>query len=306
MQITTREREICDLLRKEPMISQEELASRLGITRSSVAVHISNLIKKGIIVGKGYVFSQQTTCAVIGHAAYITDVDPGHTIIREPEGLAIKGCQALQSLDLSVKVFTILGTDREGDDLLALLSSGADVNGVMRQAQQPTRQRIRIKYNDHEETYSNLHDNTKLIDYLSSFPHRWLDCNYLWMEPEFVPQLAPIISEYAGQLPTTVVCSSDESTDDHYNVDLLIKGISNGYTKNIPNSDQTLVLTDGLHYVQARSKQEQVEVDILPGQQFDIKTQLERFTAGFIYGISCGIQLRQAVRLAIGNTVYQV
>ncbi len=43
MPVTSREREICDLLRREPLISQEELAMRLGITRSSVAVHISNL-----------------------------------------------------------------------------------------------------------------------------------------------------------------------------------------------------------------------------------------------------------------------
>ena len=36
------------------MISQQELADRAGITRSSVAVHISNLMKKGCIAGKGY------------------------------------------------------------------------------------------------------------------------------------------------------------------------------------------------------------------------------------------------------------
>ena len=37
------------------MIQQQEIADRLGITRSSVAVHISNLTKKGCIAGKGYV-----------------------------------------------------------------------------------------------------------------------------------------------------------------------------------------------------------------------------------------------------------
>ena len=53
--MTNREQEILELIRKNPMISQKELADSLGITRSSVAVHISNLLKKGYVVGKGYI-----------------------------------------------------------------------------------------------------------------------------------------------------------------------------------------------------------------------------------------------------------
>ena len=53
--MTQRERQILQLIEADPMISQAELAHRLGITRSSVAVHISNLTKKGHIAGKGYV-----------------------------------------------------------------------------------------------------------------------------------------------------------------------------------------------------------------------------------------------------------
>ena len=53
--MTQRERQILHLIELDPMISQETLAERLGITRSSVAVHISNLTKKGCIVGRGYV-----------------------------------------------------------------------------------------------------------------------------------------------------------------------------------------------------------------------------------------------------------
>ena len=53
--MTQRERQILQLIEADPMISQQELADRLGITRSSVAVHISNLIRKGHIAGKGYI-----------------------------------------------------------------------------------------------------------------------------------------------------------------------------------------------------------------------------------------------------------
>ena len=47
--MTQRERQILEWIRQDPMISQQELAEKAGITRSSAAVHISNLMKKGYI-----------------------------------------------------------------------------------------------------------------------------------------------------------------------------------------------------------------------------------------------------------------
>ena len=51
--MTKRERQILDWIIQDPMVTQETLAKRAGIARSSVAVHVSNLMKKGHIVGKG-------------------------------------------------------------------------------------------------------------------------------------------------------------------------------------------------------------------------------------------------------------
>ncbi|HIY81342.1 MAG TPA: winged helix-turn-helix transcriptional regulator, partial [Firmicutes bacterium] len=45
--MTERERQLLDWIAENPLISQQELADKAGITRSSVAVHISNLMKKG-------------------------------------------------------------------------------------------------------------------------------------------------------------------------------------------------------------------------------------------------------------------
>lgn len=50
--MTDREKEILDLIKKNPMISQKEIAQRLSITRSSVGVHITNLTKKGYKKGR--------------------------------------------------------------------------------------------------------------------------------------------------------------------------------------------------------------------------------------------------------------
>ena len=41
--MTQRERQILQLIESDPLISQQDIAKKLGITRSSVAVHISNL-----------------------------------------------------------------------------------------------------------------------------------------------------------------------------------------------------------------------------------------------------------------------
>ena len=52
--MTQRERQLLEWIRENPMISQQELAEKAGITRSSAAVHISSLMKKGYIAGRGY------------------------------------------------------------------------------------------------------------------------------------------------------------------------------------------------------------------------------------------------------------
>ena len=63
--MTQRERQLLEWIRENPMISQQELADKAGITRSSVAVHISNLIKKGCITGKGYIVRTDPYVAVV-------------------------------------------------------------------------------------------------------------------------------------------------------------------------------------------------------------------------------------------------
>ena len=64
--MTQRERQILQWIEENPMISQEELAKKACISRSAVAVHISNLMKKGYIAGKGYVLRSGTYVAVVG------------------------------------------------------------------------------------------------------------------------------------------------------------------------------------------------------------------------------------------------
>ena len=64
--MTQREREILNWIAEDPTISQQELAHRAGITRSSVGVHISNLMKQGHIAGRGYIVRTAPYAVVVG------------------------------------------------------------------------------------------------------------------------------------------------------------------------------------------------------------------------------------------------
>lgn len=64
--MTEREVEIFEILKNNPLISQDELAEQLMISRSGVATHIHNLMKKGYIKGKGYIINQDNFVSVIG------------------------------------------------------------------------------------------------------------------------------------------------------------------------------------------------------------------------------------------------
>ncbi|ALC92686.1 sugar kinase [Bacillus sp. FJAT-18017] len=64
--MTARENEILNMIKENPLISQNDLAERLNITRASAASHIHNLTKKGYISGRGYILREPAFVCVIG------------------------------------------------------------------------------------------------------------------------------------------------------------------------------------------------------------------------------------------------
>ena len=61
-----REKQILKILRRNPLIQQNEIADILQISRARVAAHIMDLMRKGRIKGKGYILTEQEYCAVEG------------------------------------------------------------------------------------------------------------------------------------------------------------------------------------------------------------------------------------------------
>lgn len=127
--MTSREREILNLIRKNPMISQNELADLLNITRSSVSVHISNLIKKGVIKGKGYVVNDAGHDVVViggsniditgnlSREFHMHDSNPGE-ILMSLGGVGRNIAENLAYLDVHVQLISAIGADLYGDQIM--------------------------------------------------------------------------------------------------------------------------------------------------------------------------------------------
>ena len=117
--MTNREKEILEIIRSNPLISQKELAVRLGITRSSVAGHIMKLTDKGLIRGKGYILKGSPYAVVIGAANMDIQGYPGTPLVQKDSnpgqvkiscgGVGRNIAENMARLGLDVKLLTLLG-----------------------------------------------------------------------------------------------------------------------------------------------------------------------------------------------------
>ncbi|MBO4461969.1 MAG: bifunctional hydroxymethylpyrimidine kinase/phosphomethylpyrimidine kinase [Lachnospiraceae bacterium] len=119
--MTNREKEIYDILTADPLISQEDLADKLGISRSAAAVHISNMMKKGYILGKGYIMHDPTYVTVFGAVNMDIGGTPDNKLVKEDSnpgrvrtslgGVGRNIAHNLSLLGNSVKLVTAFGDD---------------------------------------------------------------------------------------------------------------------------------------------------------------------------------------------------
>jgi len=147
--MTLREQEILDYIKSNPMITQQELADILGIERSSVAVHISNLSKKGIIKGKGYIIEPEHYVLVIGgsnmdilgvphKALLLKDSNPGR-ISTSPGGVGRNIAENLALLGLDIKLLSAVGKDLYGSQIIEKTTrSGVDTHYMKQLLAKPT------------------------------------------------------------------------------------------------------------------------------------------------------------------------
>lgn len=159
--MTERERQIMDLLRQDPMLSQGELAKALGITRSSVGVHLTNLSKKGHILGKGYVLRDQEEPYIAGVGAanidlmgrsrapiVMEDSNPGF-IGMSVGGVTHNICENAARMGAPVKLITSVGDDVYGEKIRReCQAAGIDTSHFM------------VAEGESSSTYLSLHDDS--------------------------------------------------------------------------------------------------------------------------------------------------
>ena len=141
--MTQRERQILQLIESDPLISQQDIAAKLGITRSSVAVHISNLTKKGCIAGRGYVLRSGSYAVVAGGVnvdiggrsfapLVAADSNPG-TVRISLGGVGRNIAHNLALLGTDVRLLTAYGDDLNGERVAASCSElGIDLSHALR------------------------------------------------------------------------------------------------------------------------------------------------------------------------------
>jgi pseudouridine kinase len=126
--MATREQQILELIREDPMRPQLAIAERLGLSRSAVAGHIMNLTAKGLIKGRGYVLSEVPFVTVIGGAnidihgstrSRLRDRDsnPG-TVHMSAGGVARNVAENLARLGIDCRLISAVGQDHHGQMLM--------------------------------------------------------------------------------------------------------------------------------------------------------------------------------------------
>lgn len=147
--MTQRERQILQLIESDPMIPQQAIADALGITRSSVAVHISNLTKKGYIAGKGYVLRSGSYAVVVGgvnidiggrafDSLVALDSNPG-SVSTSLGGVGRNIAHNLSLLGSDVRFLTAYGDDIHGQRIAASCSDlGIDISHALKVSGVPT------------------------------------------------------------------------------------------------------------------------------------------------------------------------
>ncbi|KRE58789.1 carbohydrate kinase [Phycicoccus sp. Soil748] len=143
MGLTEREREIVDLLRAEPLLDAAALAERTGSTRAAVSVHLSNLTRKGAILGRGYLVRPETRSVVVvgganmdikAHSSRAVELhtsNPGATT-STPGGVGRNIAENLARLGSPTHLVAPIGRDAFGEEVLeATRAAGVVVDHVV-------------------------------------------------------------------------------------------------------------------------------------------------------------------------------
>jgi len=131
--MTTREKQVFRLIQENPMIAQDEIAEKLGISRSAVSVHISSLLRQGVLRGRGYVVNDENYHVTVGTAGIdflgLIDGELSDSVTEKIinyygrinvsfGGAAYNISECLRRLDENVRMIATIGSDMFGRQIV--------------------------------------------------------------------------------------------------------------------------------------------------------------------------------------------
>ncbi|MBS9721713.1 winged helix-turn-helix transcriptional regulator [Tianweitania sp. BSSL-BM11] len=143
------EQAVLDLITANPFIGQQEIATALGLARSTVAAHIVSLVNKGYVLGRGYVLPASQRMICLGGAVFDRKYHAKRPLIFETSnpveshrsfgGVARNVAENLARLGVDLGFISIVGDDETGRVLTRHLADlGADVGQVITTSERPT------------------------------------------------------------------------------------------------------------------------------------------------------------------------
>ncbi|KOR76553.1 carbohydrate kinase [Paenibacillus solani] len=136
-----KEQQILEYIRMNPFISQQELSSKVGLSRPTVANYIASLIRRGEIKGRAYILREESSIVCIGGANIDriarsnqkVDFHSSNPVkINESCGGAARNvAENLSRLRCNTAIMTCVGDDKEGNWILnEIKRQGVDVSQV--------------------------------------------------------------------------------------------------------------------------------------------------------------------------------
>ncbi|MFB9949518.1 carbohydrate kinase [Rhizobium puerariae] len=147
--LAPQEAAVLAIIRDNPFAGQQEIATQLGLARSTVAAHIVQLMQKGYILGRGYVMPAQTRAVCIGGAVLdrkyrakadlVFETSNPVDGIRSMGGVARNVAENLALLGTTTSFVSIVGDDEGGHALLKYMRDrGIDISQVVTTTERPT------------------------------------------------------------------------------------------------------------------------------------------------------------------------
>lgn len=224
---------ILELLNHDPYMSQQSIASEIGLSRSTVANLITQLIDMGYIVGKAYVLADKKDDLIICVGAANMDIklstiepiiletsNPAHSS-SSMGGVIRNVSENLGRLQLNVSLLTLLGDDASGVSLDSQMKQWVDMSKTQK------------VFSHNTGTYTAVLDsNGQLVAGLADMEICEL-MNHQW------------ISTYENYLKTaqTIIVDTNVQADcidylieltNIFNINLVIVGVSSVKMKRLP------------------------------------------------------------------------